>query len=63
LYEMPSVEVYERAEAVLGITGTICMPLARFNVSKGDRRNLNDVAEAYQPSIDRFAEEIVLKLQ
>ena len=63
LYAMPSVEVYQRAEAELGITGTICMPWAMGNVSTGDRRNLNEVAAAYQPSIDRFAEDIVLRLQ
>ena len=63
LYEMPSVEIYQRAEAELGITGTICMPWAMGNVSTGDRRNLNEVAAAYQPSIDRFAEDIVLRLQ
>ena len=63
LYEMPSVEVYQRAEAELGITGTICMPWVMGNVSKGDRRNLNDVVAAYQPFIDRFAEDVVLKLQ
>ena len=63
LYEMPSVETYKRAGAELGITGMMCMPWAMGNVDKGDRRNLNDVAAAYQSYIDQFAEEIVLPLQ
>ncbi len=63
LYEMPSVETYKRAGAELGITGMMCMPWAMGNVNKGDRRNLNDVAAAYQSYIDKFAEEIVLPLQ
>ncbi len=63
LYEMPSVDVYRRAEEELGITGTICVPWAMGNVSKGDRRNLNDVAAAYQSHIDSFAENIVAPLR
>ena len=63
LYEMPSVEIYQRAEAELGITGTMCMPWAMGNVSQGDRRNLNDVAAAYQSYIEQFAEDVVLKMQ
>ncbi|MEO6123603.1 MAG: TIGR03619 family F420-dependent LLM class oxidoreductase [Ilumatobacteraceae bacterium] len=63
LYEMPSVDIYRRAETELGITGTICMPWAMGNVSTGDRRNLNDVAAAYQSYIDQFAETIVLPLR
>ena len=63
LYEMPSVDIYRRAEDELGITGTICMPWAMGNVSKGDRRNLNEVSKAYQSHIDRFAETIVEPLR
>jgi len=62
LYEMPSVDIYRRAEDELGITATLCMPWALGNVSKGDRRNLDDIAAAYQGHIDRFAEQIVLPL-
>ncbi|MCU1400290.1 MAG: rutA 1 [Acidimicrobiales bacterium] len=63
VYARPSVEIYRRAGEELGITGMICMPWSVGNVNTGDRRNLDDVAAAYQPSIDRFAEEIVLPLQ
>jgi alkanesulfonate monooxygenase SsuD/methylene tetrahydromethanopterin reductase-like flavin-dependent oxidoreductase (luciferase family) len=63
LYEMPAIDMYRRAEEELGITGTMCMPWALGNVSKGDRRNLNDVASAYQSYIDQFAEAIVLPLR
>jgi alkanesulfonate monooxygenase SsuD/methylene tetrahydromethanopterin reductase-like flavin-dependent oxidoreductase (luciferase family) len=63
VYERPSVDIYRRAGEELGITGMMCMPWAMGNVNTGDRRNLNDVASAYQSSIDRFAEEVVLPLQ
>ncbi|CAB4863591.1 unannotated protein [freshwater metagenome] len=63
LYEMPSIDIYRRAEEELGITGTMCMPWAMGNVSAGDRRNLNDVASAYQTYIDQFAEDIVLPMR
>ena len=63
LYEMPTIDMYQRAEDELGITGTMCMPWAMGNVSAGDRRDLNEVAAAYQGHIDRFAEEIVLPLR
>jgi len=63
LYEMPSIDTYKRAGDELGITGTMCMPWAMGNVSKGDRRNLNEVAEAYKSYIDSFAEDIVLRMQ
>ena len=62
LYEMPSLDIYRRAEEELGITGTICMPWAMGNVSAGDRRNLNEVAAAYKGYIDQFATDIVLPL-
>ncbi len=62
LYEMPSVEIYQRAEAELGVTGTMCMPWAMGNVNAGDRRNLNEVAAAYQSYIEQFAEDIVLTM-
>jgi alkanesulfonate monooxygenase SsuD/methylene tetrahydromethanopterin reductase-like flavin-dependent oxidoreductase (luciferase family) len=63
LYEMPSVEIYQRAEAELGVTGTMCMPWAMGNVNTGDRRNLNDVAAAYQSYIEQFAEDFVLRMK
>jgi probable F420-dependent oxidoreductase len=62
LYEMPSVDLYKRAEDI-GITSTLCMPWAMGNVSKGDHRGLAAVAAEYQGYIDRFAEEIVLPCQ
>jgi probable F420-dependent oxidoreductase len=63
LYEIPTVEIFQRAEAELGVTGTMCMPWAMGNVSQGDRRNLDDVAAAYQSYIEQFAEDVVLKMQ
>ncbi len=63
LYAMPSVDTYRRAEEELGITGMMCMPWAMGNVNKGDRRGLDDVAEAYKGYIDKFAEEVVLPMR
>jgi probable F420-dependent oxidoreductase len=63
LYAMPEVDLYKRAEEELGITGTMCMPWALGNVSKGDRRNLLAVAETYKGYIDDFAEKVVLPCQ
>jgi probable F420-dependent oxidoreductase len=63
IYDMPSVDLYKRAGDELGITGTMCMPWALGNVSKGDRRNLDTVAAAYKGFIDDFAENIVLPCQ
>lgn len=63
IYDLPSPDLYRRAEEELGMTGTMCMPWAMGNVSKGDRRNLNEVASAYQSYIDDFAERVVLRCQ
>lgn len=63
IYDLPSADLYRRAEEELGLTGTMCMPWAMGNVSKGDRRNLNEVASAYQRYIDEFAEQVVLRCQ
>lgn len=62
LYEMPSIDIYRRAEEELGITATMCMPWALGNPSVGDHRNLDEVAAAYQGHIDKFAEDFVLPL-
>ena len=59
IYEMPSPDLYRRAEEELGMTGTMCMPWAMGNVSAGDRTGLDAVAEAYQGFIDDFAERVV----
>jgi len=63
LYEIPTVEVFQRAETELGVTGTMCMPWAMGNVSAGDGRNADDVAAVYQSYIEQFAEDVVLKMQ
>lgn len=63
LYEIPTVEIFQRAETELGVTGTMCMPWAMGNVSAGDGRNADDVAAVYQSYIEQFAEDVVLKMQ
>jgi alkanesulfonate monooxygenase SsuD/methylene tetrahydromethanopterin reductase-like flavin-dependent oxidoreductase (luciferase family) len=60
LYDVPSVDLYKRAEDELGITGTMCVPWSALgDTSKGDHRGLDQVAAMYRDSIERFAEEIV----
>ena len=60
LYDVPSVDLYRRAEAELGVTGMLCMPWAAMeNVSTGSHGGLRERAKAYKEPIDRFAEEIV----
>jgi len=63
LYEIPTVEIFQRAESELGVTGTMCMPWAMGNVAPGDGRNADDVAAVYQSYIEQFAEDVVLKMQ
>ena len=59
LYDVPSVDLYERAEAELGVTGMMCVPWAMGNTMEGDLRGLDQVAGVYRDSINRFADEIV----
>lgn len=62
-YEMPSIDLYRRAEE-LGVTGTMCMPWAGMDeVSAGAHEGLLQRAERYKGPIDRFAEEIVSRCQ
>jgi probable F420-dependent oxidoreductase len=62
-YEMPSVDLYRRAEE-LGVTGTMCMPWAGMEeISAGAHEGLLQRAERYKEPIDRFAEEIVSRCQ
>ena len=64
LYEMPSVDIYKRAEDELGVTGMLCMPWAMMDkVSTGAHAGLRERAKAYQEPIERFAEEIVSRCQ
>lgn len=63
LYEMPSVDMYRRAEEELGITGTMCMPWAMGNPSKGEHAGLKERAEAYRPFIEQFATDILSRCQ
>ena len=63
LYELPTVELFQRAENELGITGTMCMPWAMGNVGSAKARSADDVAAVYQSYIEQFAEDVVLKMQ
>lgn len=61
-YDVPSVDLYRRAEEELGVTGTMCMPWAGMeDISAGDHAGLRQSAERYRGPIERFAEEIVEK--
>jgi probable F420-dependent oxidoreductase len=64
LYEVPTVDLYKRAEEELGITSTMCMPWAGMeNVSKGEHGSLSKSAEQYRAPIEAFAENVVSKVQ
>ncbi len=54
LYAAPSVELFQRAEAELGVTGVVCMPWAMRQFA-GEARTPTMMAE----EIARFAESIV----
>ena len=63
LYDIPSVDLYRRAEEELGVTGMMCMPWAGMEeVSSGQHAGLKETAERYRDPINRFAEQIVLKV-
>jgi probable F420-dependent oxidoreductase len=62
LYDMPSPDLYKRAEDELGVTGMMCMPWAAMDdVSAGQHAGLQQSAERYRKPIERFAEQIVEK--
>jgi hypothetical protein len=59
LLEMPSVDLYRRAED-LGITAVMCAPwVGDPDVQAGD----HDAVERYRPSIERFAETVIAKFR
>lgn len=61
LMEMPSPDVYKRAEEI-GITGTMCAPWAGLDdIHAGAHDSLQQPAERYRDPIERFAEQIVAK--
>ena len=61
-YDQPSVELYQRAEHEVGVTGTLTMPWAGMeDVSTGVHAGLRESAERFRRPIERFAEEIVSK--
>jgi probable F420-dependent oxidoreductase len=59
-YDKPSVDLYKRAEAELGVTGVMCMPwahVARMNAEALDAASSS--ADRYRAPIEQFAEQIV----
>jgi hypothetical protein len=61
LLEMPSVDLYRRAED-LGITAVMCAPWAGTqDVQAGDGDPFKQRAERYRASIERFAETVIEK--
>jgi probable F420-dependent oxidoreductase len=60
LYELPTVELFQRAEAELGITDTLCLPWVLDGNLTDDERNGRTLdVEVYRPSVERFANEIL----
>jgi probable F420-dependent oxidoreductase len=63
-YDVPSADLYKRAEEELGVAGTMCMPWAGMeSISAGDHTGLQQSAERYRGPIEEFAEAIVSKCQ
>ena len=63
-YDVPSADLYKRAEEELGVAGTMCMPWAGMeSISTGDHSALQQSAERYRGPIEEFAEAIVSKCQ
>jgi probable F420-dependent oxidoreductase len=61
-YDVPSVDLYQRAEEELGVAGAMCMPRAGMeSISTGDHAGLQQSAERYRGPIEEFAEAIVSK--
>ena len=61
-YDIPSPDLYKRAEEELGVSGTMCMPWAGMEeVSSGQHAGLRQSAERYRKPIEIFAEQIVDK--
>ena len=57
---VPDPDVYKRAEAEIGLTGTMCMPwILDGDIAHMREEGAQPSVEAYRPSIERFAEEIV----
>ena len=64
LYELPTAELFERAERELGITDTLCLPWVMDPDLTDDERNgIVDDVEVYRPSVERFATEILARCQ
>lgn len=57
--ELPSVDLYRRAEEELGVTATLCVPWIGDMAIDAQRSAGAGPADAYRSSIERFAEEIV----
>lgn len=64
LYEMPSAELFERAEAELGITDTLCLPWVMDpNLTDKQRNGIVDDVEVYRPSVEKFAIDVLARCQ
>ena len=60
LKEFPSVDVYRRAEELLGLTATLCLPwFGDGEISAARTAGAEPPPDAYRASIERFAAEIV----
>jgi probable F420-dependent oxidoreductase len=64
LYEMPTAELFQRAEGELGITDTLCLPwVLDPNLTDDERNGRTLDVEVYRPSVERFANEILATCQ
>lgn len=64
LYELPTPELFDRAETQLGITDTLCLPWVMDpNLTDDQRNGIVDDVEVYRPSVERFATEVLSRCQ
>lgn len=60
LYAMPEPELFERASSELGLTATLCQPWALDpDIGRMRAEGVIPPAEAYRPSIERFAADVM----
>lgn len=62
IHDVPTIDLYRRAEEELGITGILCMPWARTKHAGSTEQTGNKKpAEHYRAPINDFAEQIALR--
>ena len=60
LYELPTPDLFHRAESELGITDTLCLPwVLDPNLTEAERNGQVSDVEVYRPAVEKFATEVL----